>query len=122
MKFVADESVDKPVVNGLRKSGFDVYSIQESLAGAADEDVLELANKQRAILITADKDFGYLVFHKQLCHFGVVLLRIPGLSFDEKIRVVKEVIQKNESRIEKSFVVISPRGARIKLHLPTHTS
>ena len=36
-----------------------------------DEEVLQQANVRRAVLITADKDFGELVFRQGLVHSGV---------------------------------------------------
>jgi predicted nuclease of predicted toxin-antitoxin system len=40
-----------------------------------DETVLDLANREDALLITADKDFGELVFRQGWSTVGVVLVR-----------------------------------------------
>ena len=74
MKLMADEGVDKPIVDALRKAGFDVAYILESHQGAEDDYILNLANKQERILLTQDKDFGELVFRLKNVHFGVVLI------------------------------------------------
>jgi hypothetical protein len=43
-------------------------------------------------LVTADKDFGELVFARNLPHAGVILIRLHGLeSIDKVNRVVAEV-------------------------------
>lgn len=47
MKLVADEGVDKPIVDKLRESGFDVYYILETNQGAEDNLFLEIANQQK---------------------------------------------------------------------------
>ena len=60
MKFLADESVEKPVVDRLRNQGFDVMYIGEKTPCISDEDVLRLANNEDRVLITNDKDFGFL--------------------------------------------------------------
>lgn len=64
MKFLADESVEKSVVDWLRNQGFDVMYIAEKTPCISDEDVLRLANNEDRVLITNDKDFGFsdLVF------------------------------------------------------------
>lgn len=53
-------------------------------SGSAGWAVLELANRARALLITADKDFGELVFRQRRISQGVVLLRLAGLEEAEK--------------------------------------
>ena len=62
MKIVADESVDWPIVERLRRDGHEVIAILETCPGAPDARVLEIANASEAILLTADHDFGELVF------------------------------------------------------------
>ncbi len=58
MNFVADESVDQQIVERLRQEGHAIRYIVETGSGASDEDVLELAKQEGAILLSADKDFG----------------------------------------------------------------
>ena len=61
MKFLADESCAGPVIRALRDAGHDVAAIAEVAQGAADEVVMDLALRERRILITEDSDFGELV-------------------------------------------------------------
>jgi predicted nuclease of predicted toxin-antitoxin system len=69
MKLLADEGVDKPIVDLLRSSGFDVHYILETYQGAEDETVLQIAHEETRILITQDKDFGELVYRLQKSTF-----------------------------------------------------
>ena len=62
MKFLADESIDFPVIHLLRQHGFDVRSVSEEFPSKEDEFVLEAANMDDRVLITSDKDFGELVY------------------------------------------------------------
>jgi predicted nuclease of predicted toxin-antitoxin system len=80
VKFVADENVDRQIVDGLRKSGHSVLSIAEMDPGVDDETVLGASRQEGAVLITADKDFGELVFRQGLLHRGTLLLRLAGLN------------------------------------------
>ncbi len=43
MKLLADEGIDKPIVDLLRTSGFDVHYILETHPGSEDEMVLQIA-------------------------------------------------------------------------------
>ena len=86
MNLIADEGVDKPIVDALRISGFDVQYILETNQGADDEFILHLAKSEQRILVTQDKDFGELVYRLKKAHFGVVLIRLNGyLSVDKLI-------------------------------------
>jgi len=58
MKFVADESCARPVIQALREAGHDVVAI----AGVRATTVLECALKEKRVLITEERDFGELVY------------------------------------------------------------
>lgn len=72
MNLLADEGVDKQIVEQLRRDSHDVLYVAEMEPGITDEIVLKRANEHNALLITEDKDFGELVFRQQLLHTGVV--------------------------------------------------
>ena len=74
MKLLADEGVDRPIVNSLRNAGFDVSYILETNQGAEDDFILSTAYSQKRILITQDKDFGELVYRLEQAHYGVILI------------------------------------------------
>jgi hypothetical protein len=54
MNFVADESIDAQIVHRLRKDGHRIYDVTEIDPGISDDEVLSKANKESAILLTAD--------------------------------------------------------------------
>jgi len=81
MRFLADESCDFVVVRALRESGYDVLSVSEISARAEDSSVVELAVKDKRILLTEDKDFGQLVYaHGQKTGGVIFLLRLEKNS------------------------------------------
>lgn len=114
MKILADESVDNQIVEQLRKDGHQVDYVAESMPGISDLEVLHRANELNALLVTADKDFGELVF-KQLWSSatGIVLLRLTGISAERKARTVSEAFQQGEA-FAQSFSVISAGRVRIQ--------
>jgi predicted nuclease of predicted toxin-antitoxin system len=114
MTLLADESVDRSVVVRLRQDGFDVAYIAEAEPGMVDSAVLALANKQNALLLTSDKDFGELVFRQRLGNAGVALFRLGGLSPDAKASVVSESFAKHGAKLMDAFSVISPGSIRIR--------
>ena len=114
MNFVADESVDRQIVERLRHDGHEVWAVAEMDPSVMDEQVLELANKRSAPLITADKDFGELVFRQNMLSHGVVLIRLSGLLAESKANLVSAVIGRYLSETFQNFTVITPNGVRIR--------
>jgi predicted nuclease of predicted toxin-antitoxin system len=72
---LADEGVDRQIIDRLRADGNAVHAITEMNPGANDEWVLQTANTNTALLITADKDFGELVYRLGRATEGIFLLR-----------------------------------------------
>lgn len=66
MRIIADESVDGRIIGRLRLAGHDVLAIAESAAGTPDDLVLANADTAGVLLLTADKDFGELVFRRRI--------------------------------------------------------
>ena len=88
MKFLADENIDRQIVERLRQAGYQIWYVTEMFPSISDEIVLQLANEEQALLLTADKDFGELVFRQRLMHLGVILIRLAGLSPNVKAKIV----------------------------------
>jgi hypothetical protein len=65
-------------------------------------------------LVTADKDFGELVFRQNKVHAGVLLLRLAGLSNVAKGELVAEVCRNRAAELVGAFSVISPGIVRIR--------
>ena len=114
MNLVADEGVDRAVVNRLRQDGRDVVYVAELSPSVADEEVLRQANVGTAVLLTADQDFGELVFRQGLVHSGVVLLRLAGLANTTKAEIVAEVCRTRTAELIGAFSVVSPGQVRIR--------
>lgn len=114
MNLMADEGVDKPIVDALRRCGFDVNYILESYQGADDDFILKLANEQQRILLTQDKDFGELVFRVKSAHFGVVLIRLNGYSSVDKADIVTKLLLIHQMELINAFTVIQPNAIRIR--------
>ncbi len=114
MIFVADENIDIEIIVELRERGFHVLSISEDFPGIPDEDVLKTANDHKAVLLTGDKDFGELVFRRGMVSSGVVLIRIFGVSQEEKVRIIREAFRNHADDFVENFTVISKKKMRIK--------
>jgi predicted nuclease of predicted toxin-antitoxin system len=113
LRFLADESCDFAAVRALRAEGFDVVSVAEVLSGGEDERVVELAIRERRILLAEDKDFGRLVFAAGHESLGVVLLRFAAGERSKLGDRVIELVRTHGDRLVGSFVVLQPNRIRI---------
>jgi predicted nuclease of predicted toxin-antitoxin system len=114
VKFLADENVDKAIVEQLKKEGHIVLYVIEKEPSISDEEVIQRANQESALLLTADKDFGDLVFRQGRIVYGVVLIRLAGLSPQRKAEVVAKVVQEHADELTQNFTVITPGAVRIR--------
>jgi len=75
---------------------------------------LESANQDGRILITADKDFGELVFRQKKIFTGIILVRLSGFDPIDKADVLKSVLQEHFVELPTSFTVITKNNVRIR--------
>ena len=115
MNLLADENIDRQIVERLRQDGHDVLYIAEIEPSISDSTVFDQANEKAALLLTGDKDFGEMVFKEnRLISDGVVLIRLAGLSPDKKAEIVSEAIRLHETDFPHHFSVIAPGKIRIR--------
>ncbi len=114
MNFLADESVDRPIVDRLRRAGYRVDYVAEMEPGMSDDTVLERASRAGALLPTADKDFGELVFRLRRLAAGVLLFRLAGLSTQAKADHVAGAIGHHATELQDAFTVVAPGFIRIR--------
>src|SRR4051794_35858468 len=108
MNLLADEGVEREVVDRLRADGHSVVYVAELAPGVSDEQVLDEANVSGALLITADKDFGELVYRLGRMHAGVILARLAGLSPTAKAEVVSQLMRDHSGELPAAFCVVAP--------------
>lgn len=118
MTFLADEGVDRQIVARLRSDGHEVAYVAEMSPGISDEVVLSKSTNSASVLITADKDFGELVFRQRQASAGVLLLRLSGLTPDQKASLISAAVQEHGSELPDAFAVLSPANIRIRRTLP----
>lgn len=62
LRFLADENCDFAIVRALRLEGFEVLAVSEYTHRSDDRVLIDLAFSEQRILLTEDKDFGWLVY------------------------------------------------------------
>jgi predicted nuclease of predicted toxin-antitoxin system len=114
VNLLADEGVDRQIVTRLRREGYTVRYVAEMEPGISDDIVLDLANQEADILVTADKDFGELVFRQRRIASGILLIRLAGLSPARKAEVVAAAVNQHSSELLGAFAVLTPGSFRIR--------
>ncbi len=115
MNLLADEGVDRDIVDLLREEGHNVSYVAEMEPGVQDGAVLDRANRESRVLLTADKDLGELVFRQGLLSAGVVLIRLSGLSPEGKAQAVASAFAVHAvDLVPGTFAVVVPGAVRIR--------
>lgn len=89
-KYLANENFPAETVGLLREKGDDVVHAAETLVGASDEAILQAAVGEDRVVLTFDRDFGELVFHRRRpSASGVVLFRLGQSSPDQMLSFLR---------------------------------
>jgi predicted nuclease of predicted toxin-antitoxin system len=112
LQFLADESCDFAVVRALRANGYDVLAVGEYMQQSVDKDLIEQAYQENRILLTEDKDFGWLVFASHSVSAGVILIRFPNNLRSSLGQWVLQLVEKHGGELKNAFVVVQPGQVR----------
>jgi len=112
VRFLVDESTGIAVSRKLKQMNFDVVSVIQFMKGAADLEIIRKAIDENRVIITNDKDFGWLAaFYKPP---GIVLLRLKDERAANKVKMVSHIIKKYREVIIGSILVASEKKIRIR--------
>ncbi len=115
MKFLLDQDVYASTASFLAGLGHDVIPVAElGLSQATDSDLLRMAHEQERLLVTRDRDFGGLVFIRDL-GTGVIYLRMPP-SVETAVHqeLARVLCEHSEVELRRAFVVVEPGRHRFR--------
>ena len=78
-----------------------------------DAEVIALASHERRILLTEDKDFGWLAFVAGAGSEGVILVRFPATVRSLLGHAITDLVASHGDTVTGSFTVVQPGHARI---------
>jgi len=113
MRFLADENCDFSIVRALRAGGHDVLAVSEFQQRSVDRELMQMALSEGRILLTEDKDFGWLAFVASVKNPGVILVRFPATARRMLAPSVSQLVADFGSKLIGAFVVLRPGSARI---------
>ncbi len=111
-----DVGVGRIIEEWLKLQDFTIISIGKLNPEMPDTEILELAEKEKAVIITMDKDFGELVFKNHKPHHGVFLLRLEDALAEEKISCNSKYISRPfTKKMKNNFAVYQNGKLRIRI-------
>ena len=110
MKFLIDSNLGRKFTNLIKKTGYEAAFINDILKNASDEDILILAERENRIVITADKDFGELIFKLRISSTGVILLRTLTTDAERRFDMVKDTLDKAKGK----FIIVKEGQIRVR--------
>ncbi|MDY6761975.1 MAG: DUF5615 family PIN-like protein [Candidatus Nanohaloarchaea archaeon] len=91
MRFFADEHIRPGVVEGLRRRGHSVLTVEESdRRSVPDRNHLTYAREEGLVILTADQDFLRLAMEREE-HPGIIFLTSPELPVRLVLRRIGEI-------------------------------
>lgn len=119
INFLIDECVLGKTKEILEKLGFTVITLQKlKKLSVSNGEVLSLAEKYKAILVTNDLDFGNLILYPLGTHLGIVVIRIRS-EIPEDIDKAHEVLKRlfkevKPEELQKALTIIDLNKYRIR--------
>ena len=106
-----DECAGPAVAQWLYLQEHEVLSILPDYWGLDDLSILQWAVAEDRIVVTGDKDFGELVFHRGEPHRGVILLRMEDQTPATKIAMLQYLLEQATPLVTNNFVVVTEEKA-----------
>jgi predicted nuclease of predicted toxin-antitoxin system len=107
-----DENVPQKITTRLKEEGYTVEYVTRSIE---DREILEIARKQQALLITSDKDFERLILDERRPTAGVILLRIATrIPIEHRAQIVVNMLRKYKDKLEGTFTSVTEAAIDIR--------
>jgi predicted nuclease of predicted toxin-antitoxin system len=112
MIIYVDENVPQKIATRLKEEGYKVEYVTRSVE---DRTLLEIAHKQKALLITSDKDFERLVLDEGRPTAGVIFLRIATrIPIEHRAQIVVNMLRKYKDKLEGTFTSVTEAAIDIR--------
>lgn len=114
MRFLLDSCISGFAVKDLMDAGFEVIWIPEIGKDPGDESILKKAFDEDLTLVTADKDFGELVFVFDKPH--PLIIRLVDIPAKVQGKVLLQLIKTHrEDILRKALITVERYRVRIRL-------
>ena len=117
VRFVIDEDMPRSTAVALSSEGYEVKDVRDhGYRGLGDEEIYRFAQREKAVLLTADLGFSNILKFPLGQHFGIVVVRFPNEMVPREIN--REILTSLRDLVENEFkgnlVILEPGRIRIK--------
>jgi predicted nuclease of predicted toxin-antitoxin system len=116
-QFVIDEDMPRSTEKALKEHGYKAKDIRDcGLRGATDEEVYEFAQKEKAVILTGDRDFGNILRFPLGDHFGIVVAHFPNEMPTVEINryLLERFNELSEDDFKGNVIIIETHKIRIR--------
>jgi len=115
LRILADENISPKVVAFLRKQGLDVLDTkEEGWQGKSDDELLEVAHRQKRFVLTHDSDFGTLAIHEGKKYHGIIYLRLRNFHPRNVSAVCGQLLRLDVEISEGMLIVVEETRIRMR--------
>ena len=113
MKFLLDVNASGSLARWLLDHGYDVLLVEGVNPRMGDDQVLQLALREKRIIITTDQDFEEMIWREKREHSGI--LRLENLPRSERLSLLEYVFNHHNQELEAGAIIVaSSRKIRIR--------
>lgn len=120
MKFILDANLSPRLSAELNAAGCETQHVTElGLLQASDIEIIYFAKKHRAVVITADVDFGNLLMMHRLRKPSIITVRqVERLNVAELFELLMSAINTNRSLLHRGGIIVLEPGRVRQRALP----
>ena len=115
-KLLADLHISPKTVEALRKSGYAISRVTDHLPPTAtDQQIIELAERLQASILTQDLDFSALIARAGKTFPSLISLRVGNASPQDITRLLLALLPTVEKELlEGAIISVDDAGIRIR--------
>lgn len=110
MQFLIDENVRSEVTDFLTREGYDVKVVPH---GMKNSNVIDLAQKEKRVLLTHDRHFSNILMYPPHKYHGIIRIKIHPPSVDKTISALRQLlVDVQPEKFDKKLFVLEEDGFR----------
>ena len=107
MIFIIDNALSPRVAKGLKEAGYNAMHVRDiGMAAASDIGIINYAQKNDGIIVSADTDFGFLLALRKETRPSFILFKTSDKRPDYLLRKLLAILDKVLKDLEHGAVIV----------------
>ncbi len=113
MRLILDADIPRSFLNWLKQDNYDVIDVRDvSNQPLKDEEIFNLARKEKRILITRDLDFSNILHYPPKQSSGIIVLRVHLISKEVMYKILKTALEDQKEKLQRTLMIVTPDRLR----------